>query len=1084
MTSHGEKTEILVLGPIVVRLNGENCPIGATKQQALLARLLAARGNLVPVFDLCHELWDDRTPRDPVHALQARISRLRQAVPSLQIEQVASGYRLSAQDIDTDITRFERLREDAQALLKDGALAVASARLHEALELWRGPAFGGFTGMPTLQAEAVRLDKLWASAMEDCIDIDLALGKEAELIPEFAAVVEEFPLFERFRGQLMIALYRNGQVQEALEVFAQARKISSELYGAEPNVELGDIHMRILRAEPSESLLRIPLATQIQPQSEGTSEQGSAPEANMTSNDAAVLLSLANERKSVIVTGAAGIGKTHVLRSAQNLLRTKSWYAPLVTGSSLSESMPLGAFMGVSGSLSQDWRTPADVISSFVRHSSSTALLVDNVGLLDDSSVYVVSQLIRTAGSPVIITARSLTSAPEAIRDLYDSGELIEIPIHELSGREADELATAIAGGPLTPDTRLKVLDAAAGNPLRLREIISGSKVSGRMELSEHGWELLGQPTPSPRLAQLAGALFDGLDQASIEGAILVAIAGELPSTALDASVRRTLARADVLALSENGCLRLADPMHREILRSRCPEVLWNELTREAFQVLTSELASGLPQAKQQANLLALDIGEPVDVPVAIEIASKAIGSFNERLALRAARAVIAQSPHHVEAHRIAGVAASILRMPDIAEAFFENAYEHANSDREHTDVALDHARHFGLRRHDPVRALAIIDEAVNCIECPISVAHLKRAQTRWLAVAGIGGDVESAPQTLVDATSAMGLITVGVAGVITGPLVEAYRMLAKLQSAPQDVIDLVPGGESLVVLTEIMAESYSGDLASSQQMLRRKIVEAHAQAPESLGDWEYALAFTEMLSGDITEAYELVVSAVEHLAWRDSTGLLSAAQALRAAGAAALGTRNSPAEFDFDAISVSAANDPKVVMMSDWAEARSLRAQGLDAAAARVLVETSRWLLEVQHNYFAGMWAHYAMRTGHEQEAAYSVVKEAYALAGGGFLSLLLNHAEAYLAEDWSDLNEIADVSLELGLTATAADSWIFMAEHSEDEAVIRRVQSRQSVIEEQYGGLPSLALWAPRTLTHTKLPDEARASRFSLLP
>jgi DNA-binding SARP family transcriptional activator len=1054
-----------------VRENERRYPIGGAKQRALLARLMVARGRPVSVAQLCDELSDNRAPRDPLHALQARVSRLRSMLPKLAIELVGTGYRLDHLSIDTDIARFEKFRDEGGWLLEDGVLRQAADRLREALGLWRGPAFADIPDVPTLQGESARLEKMWASTLADRVDIDLALGHQADLIPELAALVEENPLDERFWGQLMVALYRDGQVQEALAAYARARTIFSERFGVEPNGELGRIHVGILQDEPSESLLRLPLA---QP---GLAQPGLAkpvlarpeapplpravPDAPLTSNRTDALTAMLQQRRALLVTGPAGIGKTHLLRSVRAQLEAQHCLAPLLSASSLSQGTPLGVFAGVAGSLSDDWETPADVIDSLARHRSTTVLLVDNVDLLDDSSLFVVRQLIVTARVLVVIAARTLAEIPEALRSLYDSGDLTEVAVSTLSESEAAELAVAITGGPLTPDTRRRLLDAAGGSPLRLREFITGSQDSARLVLTDYGWELRGDPVPSARLAQLAGERFDELDAASLDAMSLVAIAGEYPGDALGPSQRRALARTGALMLSDTGWLRLADPMDREVLRARSSELLWHELTREAVQVLTGELAQGMPHAQHRAQVLALGLGDLDDAAATTALAERALGAFDEGLALRAAEAVIAREPDNVDAHRIAGIAASVLRLPDAAEAHFADASRHARTPAESARVALAHAEHHGLRLHDASRALQIVERALdelNEAEAP----HLHRARMRWMAVAGIGGEAAPPLELPADVAGVMGLITSAMSGVITGPLDEAHRVLAQLDRVPREVLELVPGGTTLVALTEAMALSYSGDFAATQQVLRKRFAEARTLAPESLGEWEYALGFGELLSGDATRAHALALSAVEHLEWRDTSGLLPAAQALRAAASAEVeGHRGADPLAGFDGIPITAQNDPKVVMLRRWTEARRAHAAGRAADAAQTLVETSRWLLAAQHTYFAGMLAHYAVRTGHSKEEACAVLTDAHEVAGGGLLALLVRHAESSLAGDMYELDRVARDARELGLTATAADTWASVVRDSAHDGSPSRLQHQRTAIEQLYAEAPALASW-----------------------
>jgi len=53
-----------------------------------------------------------------------------------------------------------------------------------------------------------RLEGLRLGAAADRIEAGLALGSEGEVTDELEQLVAEHPLHERFRAQLMLALYR------------------------------------------------------------------------------------------------------------------------------------------------------------------------------------------------------------------------------------------------------------------------------------------------------------------------------------------------------------------------------------------------------------------------------------------------------------------------------------------------------------------------------------------------------------------------------------------------------------------------------------------------------------------------------------------------------------------------------------------------------------------------------------------------------------------------------------------------------------------------------------------------------------
>ena len=77
--------------------------------------------------------------------------------------------------------RFERLVEDGRAARAAGNPERGAALLREALELWRGPPFADFSYKEFAQPAIARLEELRLAAIEERIEADLALGRDAEV---------------------------------------------------------------------------------------------------------------------------------------------------------------------------------------------------------------------------------------------------------------------------------------------------------------------------------------------------------------------------------------------------------------------------------------------------------------------------------------------------------------------------------------------------------------------------------------------------------------------------------------------------------------------------------------------------------------------------------------------------------------------------------------------------------------------------------------------------------------------------------------------------------------------------------------
>ena len=131
------------------------------------------------------------------------------------------------------------------------APAEAAQQLRAALALWRGHPYADVPGPFPLELEARRLEELRLRAVELRIEAELALGRHAQLVAELEVLCEEFPVYERFRGQHMLALYRSGRQAEALRAYQKTRTYLAEELGLEPSAQLQELERAILNQDPS-----------------------------------------------------------------------------------------------------------------------------------------------------------------------------------------------------------------------------------------------------------------------------------------------------------------------------------------------------------------------------------------------------------------------------------------------------------------------------------------------------------------------------------------------------------------------------------------------------------------------------------------------------------------------------------------------------------------------------------------------------------------------------------------------------------------------------------------------------------------
>jgi DNA-binding SARP family transcriptional activator len=236
----GDRDQAVLDGGQAKTLHGD-------KQRIVLAVLALASGQVVPVSRLVDAVWADSPPATAHRQILNTVSGLRKVLGPAVMTKPA-GYRLDPARTRTDVDVFEATRAAAGQAAAQGRFRRAAELLGTALDLWRGPALGGATG---LASEATRLEERRLAVVEERTQLDLACGAHQELVAELSALVAAHPLRERLRAQLMLALYRCGRHADALASFHAARRMIIDELGLEPGPELRRLQRAILAGDPA-----------------------------------------------------------------------------------------------------------------------------------------------------------------------------------------------------------------------------------------------------------------------------------------------------------------------------------------------------------------------------------------------------------------------------------------------------------------------------------------------------------------------------------------------------------------------------------------------------------------------------------------------------------------------------------------------------------------------------------------------------------------------------------------------------------------------------------------------------------------
>ena len=447
--------EFRILGPLEVANGDGLLPLAGAKQRALLAILLLSANETVSSDRLIDELWGGQSPESARAALQVRVSQLRKALGAAgaSILTRPPGYVLRLEREQLDLYRFERLVGEADA----AEPAAAAAKLREALALWRGPPLADLAYESFAQPAIRRLGELRLAALEKRIDADLALGRHADLVGELETLVEEQPLRERLRAQLMLALYRCGRQADALGVYRSARAVLVEQLGIEPSPPLRELEQAILRQDPTVELTATATAT-----ATGTAALvGNLPVAptpflgrGRELAEVTALLSRTDARL-LTLTGAGGSGKTRLaLRIAETFVQDYgdgAWFVgfaditdPELISPTICQALGLAEQPGITATQRlQEWfggRAPLLLLDNLEQLAAGTAILGELLASCPGLTILVTSReplhlareqqyevpVLDRADAIELFTARAHAVAPHLSLDVELTGMICE----------------------------------------------------------------------------------------------------------------------------------------------------------------------------------------------------------------------------------------------------------------------------------------------------------------------------------------------------------------------------------------------------------------------------------------------------------------------------------------------------------------------------------------------------------------------------------------------------------------------------------------------------------------------------------
>lgn len=404
--------DIACLGPLTVSLDGRPVPVGGPKQRAVLALLVMHAEEVVPVDRLTDVVWGSTAPRNPRAVLQVYVTNLRRGLAveradvGARLTNVGGGYRLSLPPDAADWMRFDRLTGQAEERLRGGELDAAADLLRAAVGLWHGPAFPDLVAAEYPPPELGRLEERRLSAIEDLLELDLTLGRSAEVAARSGQLVVEHPFRERIRVARIAALYRCGRQADALAACRATRRFLADELGTDPGPDFVAAEWAVLHQDP---VLGRPPARPAH--GSGGDHLPAAPTSFIGRADELAdlhKLLIDGHVRLVTLTGPGGTGKTRLAMAAATA--AGSGFADGVGWVALDTISGADRVPGlIAGSLGLTAPPGGDLVSAIDTHLRARRflLVLDNFEHVMDGWPVVAGILRAAPGVVVLVTSRT-----------------------------------------------------------------------------------------------------------------------------------------------------------------------------------------------------------------------------------------------------------------------------------------------------------------------------------------------------------------------------------------------------------------------------------------------------------------------------------------------------------------------------------------------------------------------------------------------------------------------------------------------------------------------------------------------------
>jgi len=568
------------------------------------------------------------------------------------------------------------------------------------------------------------------------------------------------------------------------------------------------------------------------------------------------------EHGCVVLTGAAGVGKTRLAHEVlSRVARTRDrteWIAATQSAATvplgaMAHLIPVDAFGGGRDS------TLKGIVSALKRENDSGRLIlgVDDAHLLDDASATLVPLLARGGSASVVATLRSGERAPDAIVSLWKDGSAPLIALQTLARSEVDGLVSTALDGSVEGATLQFLWQSSGGNALYLREVVLHGLESGALTSQQGLWQWRGALAPGHRLHDLVSARMGTLDDDESAALEFVALGQPLTNAYLrrlgvDDLIGRLERRGLVTSRKRDRVeVSLAHPLFGEVLRDRMPSARRDEVQLQLADAVEAA-CDGSPAELFRVALWRVDAGDRGHPRQFGAAARRAMESWEPVVAERLARAALETGPEIEAAYLLGESLSEQNRSQEAAEAL-RSARSLPGPDLIRAAAAAGEVGVLAFQLGQLDAAEQVLVEALDVIRDPDARAIVEGARAALRVTTGNTSSTE--PESLDDAAPTTVLAAV-LESTAVGHLHKGARLAADRLATASRWAAAFPTIDLYLDLARIRALLLSGEIVEAQQhaetAYEAAVIEG-AEFPRAI--WSFGRGVSSLLRGHPTQA-------------------------------------------------------------------------------------------------------------------------------------------------------------------------------------------------------------------------------------